>query len=532
MSEKFKLLIDKSIAEEGIDIIRYAPNFDVILIDKKERVKIESEISNAHGIIVRSGIKVTDKLLTNAKSLRIVGRAGGGYDNIDVNACSSRGIAVLIATGANTNGVIELTIGLMLSLIRDIPKADNSMKQGKWAKKSFMGTELKGKKVGLIGLGRIGLQVAKICNYLGMDVFALVRNKNKRRKLSFKLNLVENLEELLPLVDILTIHAPLNAETKGMIGEKELALMKPSAFLINTARGGIVDEKALQVVLREKKLQGAAIDVYSKEPATTQEFPFIKYDNCITLPHLGGNTLESQVRVSKIICKNVMEALENEIFIDTVNLPFSIPREQARTYRPFIKLAKALGIIAGQYYNQHIKAIKIYHHTRKLLDLKPILMTLYKFILNEKNSAVSFINIEDFIKENKIHTEIHHDHDHSVDNSLKLEIIHEDDSLLSVKGTFVAKLPKILEIQNIHIEIVPSGKMVLIKSKNIPGIIGKIGTLLGDNGINITELHMGRTKVEEKSMGALVMDQILSQEVREKLTSIKGVISVHPINFG
>jgi len=258
---KFKVVIGEPVGQSGIDFLKYNPHFEVVALQRGEDKKLKKELADADVLIVRSGIPVDADLLDIGQNLKIVGRAGAGIDHIDVDACSERGIVVMRVLGGNSNGVVELTIGTMISLIRNIPKADKLMKEGVWAKGKLKGTELKGKTIGLIGLGRIGGKVAVICEAIGMQVMALVRNKNKKRKYPFHGKFVDNLDELLPHVDFLSLHLPLNEHTKGMIGKEEIEKMKPSAYIINTARGAIIDEDALYEALKEGKIKGASVDV-------------------------------------------------------------------------------------------------------------------------------------------------------------------------------------------------------------------------------------------------------------------------------
>ncbi|MCP4762672.1 MAG: phosphoglycerate dehydrogenase [archaeon] len=527
---KKKVIIAEAMAEDGINLIRYNKNFEVVVLKKSEKDKLLKEITNAHAIIVRSGVKITEELLKVANNLKIVGRAGAGYDNIDVKACSQKGIAVMIAPAGNTNGVVEITIGLLFALIRHIPKADQTMKNGIWAKKNLKGSELKDKTIGLVGLGKIGSRVAEICNSLGMNVIALVNDKTKKRNLSFHPNFVDSLEELLPNVDFLSLHVPLNQKTRNLIGKKELDQMKPSAYIINTARGAVIDEKALYNMLKEEKIAGAAIDVYSEEPAPKEKFPFVELENVIVTPHLGASTKESQSNVSRIICENIIEALEHNIFIDAVNLPFSISAEQSNEYRPHIILAKRLGQLIGQYIYTPITDITI-KFRNNIAERKPILMTLYTEIFKEKNKGVSLVNIEDFLKDNKIKLISENDNDLTHDNSIKVDITCEDGYIFSIRGLFIAGVPKIEEIQNIHLEVVLAGRMLIIRNLNVPGVIGKLGSLLGFRKINIAEMHLGRSEAGGETKGAIIIDNEVPLEVINELKNIKNVIDVKQIYF-
>ncbi|MHA1870896.1 MAG: phosphoglycerate dehydrogenase [Promethearchaeota archaeon] len=528
-NSKFKVIIAESMAEDGPNLLRYSPNFDIIILDKKERDKLEREIANADAIVVRSGVKVDENLILKAKKLKIVGRAGAGYDNIDVATCSKKGIVVMIAPAGNTNGVVELTISLMLSLFRNIIKADKTMKEGIWAKKQLIGRELKGKTLGLIGLGKIGRRVAEISKFLGMNILALVANKHKKRNLNFEIELVDSLEEMLPNVDILSIHVPLNENTRNMIGEKELKRMKKSAFIINTSRGAIIDEEALYNALKDGVIAGAAIDVYSKEPANPEQFPFISLENVIALPHLGASTFESQANVSRIICNNIMIGLEENIYIDAVNLPFSIPAQEAKIYAPYIKLSKRLGKFVGQYCKDEVSEINIFYRQSAKLELAPIIVSCATEILKEKDPNVSIINVTKIIENKGIKLNVALEEDPTYNDVLKLNVKDKSGNEIVIKATLVADIPKLIEIQGIKLEVVLAGKMILIRNLNVPGVIGKIGSLLGGKKINISEMHLGRSEVGGETKGIIMIDEPVSDAILEEIKSLENVVDVRQI---
>lgn len=522
-------------AEDGINLLRFNPKFEVVVLDKSEKDKLKREIANAHAIVVRSGVKVTQELLTSASLLKVVGRAGAGYDNIDVKSCSKKGIAVMIAPTGNTNGVVELAIGLMFTLVRHISKADRTMKEGVWAKKKLKGTELKGKTIGMVGLGKIGGRVAEICSALGMHVLALVKNKQKKRDIQFHGEFIDSLDDLLPKVDFLSLHVPLNDQTRGMIKKEHLLKLKPGAYIINTARGAIIDEKALFEVLKAGKIKGAAIDVYSEEPASKEKFPFVELDNVVAIPHLGASTKESQANVSRIICENIIEALDNNIFIDAVNLPFSISANLAQNYRSFIILAKRMGEFIGQYIYTPITDINVkcrISAAQKIPDYFPILMTLCSEIFGAKNPSVSIVNVQNFLEEKNIKLNSCEDQDLTYDNSLKVEIKCSDGYKFEMKGSFLAGVPIMIEIQKISLNVVLAGRMLIIRNLNVPGVIGEIGTLLGKRSINIEEMRLGRSEIDGgETKGAIILDNDVPKEVIEELKSLEKVVDVKLIKF-
>jgi D-3-phosphoglycerate dehydrogenase len=528
----FKVVIAESMAQDGILLLKYNPKFDVVVLDKNEKDKLKTELEDADALIVRSGVKCTAETLTWAKKIKIVGRAGAGYDNIDVKACSNQGIVVMNTPGGNSNGVVELTIGLMLALIRHIPKADSTMKQGEWAKNKLEGTELRGKTIGLVGLGRIGAQVGAICEAMGMKVIALVQNKNKKRSVPFNGQFVDDLNDLLPNVDFLSLHTPLNDKTRGMIGKEQLAAMKPGAFLINTARGAITDETALFEALKEKKIAGAAIDVYSEEPTSKDKISFIALDNVIALPHLGASTFESQANVSKVICENIIEALTNNVYLDAVNLPFAISVDDAAKYRPYIALAKRLGSFVGQWANRAVKEIKVTYRFTQMVDITPLSLTIAAEILKNSSPEVSLINIKDALQNKKINLVLVQSKKLQYDDSIKIVVDYQDGTQFEIRGVIIAgQVPKVVDIMNCQIEMVPAGHVLVYENKNVPGVVGAVGTLLGQEHVNISDIHLSQAAPGENVIACIMVDQLVSQSVLEKVKNINNVLDAKSMNF-
>lgn len=302
-----KILVGDKISEEAIEKLKKEHEVTFSELSPEELV---GEIEKYDALVVRSRTKVTKEIVENGKNLKVIGRAGVGVDNIDVGEATKRKIIVVNAPASSTVAVAELTLAHMLSLARSITKADKSMKEGKWEKKSLMGIELNGKTLGLIGLGRIGSEVAKRARAFGMKCLTYDPYLTKEKRQEFGVELV-GIDTLLREADFITIHAALTKETKGLVGAKELAKMKPSAFLINCARGGIVDEKALYNVLKDKKIAGCALDVFEKEPLE-KENPLLKLDNIVFTPHIGANTKEAQIRAGITVAEQVLKALRSE----------------------------------------------------------------------------------------------------------------------------------------------------------------------------------------------------------------------------
>ncbi len=319
MSKQFKCLVADSCSAEGLKIF---DNYDSISYDvktKHTKEELLAMVSEYDAMIVRSATKVDADVFKAATNLKVVARAGAGYDNIDVNVANEKGVAVLITPAGNTNAVVELSIGMMLAWARNIPKADKSMKEGKWIKKQLKGTELKDKTLGVLGIGRIGTGVAKICQVMGMETIAYDKFVSQEFANQIGVKLYGDLNEFLAKVDYLSLHVPENDSTRGMIGKEQFEIMKDTAVIVNCARGGVINEKELYSALVDNKIAGACIDVYSKEPASKEDFPYVELENVVVSPHLGASSAEAQVNVAKLAAEQIAQLLLNGKYIDCVN---------------------------------------------------------------------------------------------------------------------------------------------------------------------------------------------------------------------
>src|SRR6056297_2982175 len=321
--KKFNVLISDNIAQEGIDLLKDA-GIEVTINTNLSHEELKSEIPKYDGIIVRSGTKMTADVISVAENLKVIARAGAGYNNIDVGACSERGIVVMITPTGNTIAVVELTMGLMLTWARNISQANSCLKENKWEKSKYKGTELFQKTLGIVGLGRIGQGVAKRAQAFNMNVVAYDKFVPKSRAKELNVKLYDNLNDMLKEVDYLTLHVPLNESTRNLIDKEQFELMRPGAVIINAARGGVINEKVLYTALKKEKIGGACIDVYSEEPAKKEKFPFIDLENVVTTPHLGASSKEAQINVATLAADHVIKGLKSNIFIDSVNLPFKL----------------------------------------------------------------------------------------------------------------------------------------------------------------------------------------------------------------
>jgi D-3-phosphoglycerate dehydrogenase / 2-oxoglutarate reductase len=319
MVEQYKCLVADSCSAEGLKTFEKYPNISFDVKTKHTKEELIAMMSEYDAMIVRSATKADADVIAAGTKLKVIARAGAGYNNIDVEAANKKGVAVLITPTGNTNAVIELSLGLMLAWARHIPQADKSMKEGSWDKKKLKGTELKGKTLGVLGIGRIGGGVAKICQAFGMETIAYDKFVTQEYADSLGVTLLEDLNEFLAKVDYLSLHVPVTDSTRGMIGKEQFEIMKESAVIVNCARGAVVNEKELYTALIEKKIAGACIDVYSSEPASKNDFPFVELDNVVVCPHLGASSAEAQVNVAALAADQIGQLLNKGKYIDCVN---------------------------------------------------------------------------------------------------------------------------------------------------------------------------------------------------------------------
>jgi len=525
-----KVLITDKLAPEGIEILK-KEGFEVIVKSPDSVQELYELIKDVEGIIIRSQTKLTSDVIEKAQNLKVIGRAGVGLDNVDIESASRKGIIVMNAPGGNTISTCEHTWALILSLKRNIPQAHESIVNGEWKRSKFMGKEVYGKILGIIGLGRIGREVAKRAISFGMKVIAYdpFISEEIARKSDVKL---VSLEELLKESDIITIHTPLTEETRHLISYKEFSMMKKGTKIVNCARGGIIDEEALYKALEEGKISGAALDVYEKEPP--EDNPLFKFkDRCIFTPHLGASTQEAQVNVAIEISKCVADALKNKGIKNAVNFP-CVDLELLKVLKPYIELGEKMGLLASQLVNWRVKRIKIgFWGEVSGFDSQPILLSILKGFLEpiiEEN--VNYVNAYQLVKERAITVKTSKSaEDEEFANALTLVLEEDKEQLLIVGTVFTQKRPRIVKINNFYVEIIPQGWLLFISNKDKPGIIGGIGTVLGKNNINIAGMTFGRKEPGGEALTILNVDGFVPREVMEEIKTLPHIIDVKLIKL-
>jgi len=514
-----KVLATDSTSEEGVACIRTCAQLDVKTVKPEELINV---IGEYEGLIVRSASKVDAKVIAAGKKLMVIGRAGVGIDNIDVEAATQRGIIVVYSPTGNTISATEHTLGLMLSLARNIPQANVSLKSGKWDRNKFMGIELRGKTLGVIGLGNIGKEVARRAMAFEMKIIAFDPFITAELASQFHIDMV-TLEELCKQSDFITLHTPLNANTKGILGEKEIALMKPSVRIINCARGGLIDEDLLAKAVAEKKIAGAAVDVYVKEPTT--ESQLFKYDNIIVTPHLGASTAEAQVIAARDVAEQIVDVINGKSPRYAINMPF-VPAETLAVVGPFIKTATYTGSLVAQLVEGQIKSIRIKYEGEiancdtailKASILGGILENVSEERINLVNANVVAARRGINVVEEKIAVCENY-------TSLVSLIATTTKGTTTVAATVLRGDTHIVHVNDYWIDIVPIGGYFLFSDHlDRPGIIGTVGNITGSANININSMHVGRLKPRGQALMILALDEPLPEDVLKKIKAVPDI---------
>jgi D-3-phosphoglycerate dehydrogenase len=524
-----KVLVSDPIAPKGIEILKKAGLFvDVKTGMKPEELK--AVIGDYHGLIIRSATKVTADVIEAATSLKVIGRAGSGLDNVDKGAATKKGIVVMNTPGGNTMTTAEHTIALMFSMARLIPQASASMKQGAWEKKKFEGVELFNKTLGIVGLGNIGSQVAKKAQGLEMNVIAYDPFLSEERAKEMGIERA-SLEEIWQRADFITVHTPLTPETKNLINKKTISMMKDGVRIINCARGGIVNEKDLREALESGKVAAAALDVFEKEPP--EDMSLCKLDKVVCTPHLGAATREAQENVAIAVAEQVSDYLVKGIIRHAVNFP-SIPPEQVPLLSPYLKLAEKLGSFSAQVFEYGIQEITVeFRGKASELNSAPIAIAALKgFLTPILEETVNFVNAPFIAKERGIEVKETKSMDSGDYQSLICISLKGKGKESYICGTlFGRKEPRIIRVDDFQVEIVPEGTLLFMFNNDKPGVIGSIGSLLGENKINIARMHFGREEAGGRAISVVSVDSPITSDLLEKIKKLPNILSVRVVEL-
>ncbi|MGC9419183.1 MAG: phosphoglycerate dehydrogenase [Rhodovulum sp.] len=525
-----KVLVSDKLSETAVQIFRdrgievdFQPDLG------KDKDKLLEVIGQYDGLAIRSATKVTEKIIEAATNLKVVGRAGIGVDNVDINAASKKGIIVMNTPFGNSITTAEHAISMMMAVARQIPEANTSTHAGKWEKSRFMGVEVTGKTLGLIGCGNIGSIVADRALGLRMKVLAYDPFLSEERADKLGVQKVE-LDELLPRADFVTLHVPMTEKTANILSAENLAKTKKGVRIVNCARGGLVDEAALAELLKSGHVAGAAFDVFAEEPA--KENPLFNLPNVVVTPHLGASTTEAQENVALQVAEQMSDYLLTGAVTNAINMP-SITAEEAKVMGPWIALAGHLGAFVGQMTDEPIKAINIlYDGVAADMNTAALNASAIAGVLKPANPEINMVSAPVVAKERGIaQSTTTQGKSGTFDGYIKLTVV-TDKRERSIAGTvFSDGKPRFIQIKGINIDAEIGEHMLYTTNKDVPGIIGALGATMGAHGVNIANFTLGRTGVGESAIALLYLDQPIPQLVVDELKKTGLFQSVRPLEF-
>ncbi|OIP44455.1 MAG: phosphoglycerate dehydrogenase [Deltaproteobacteria bacterium CG23_combo_of_CG06-09_8_20_14_all_60_8] len=525
-----KVLISDNLESIGAEILREA-GLEVDINTGLPPEELKKIIAAYDGLVIRSATKVNAEIIALADNLKVVGRAGIGLDNVDVPAASKRGIIVMNAPDGNATTAAEHAISMMMALTRNIPQATASMKAGKWEKKKFMGREVNGKVLGIVGIGRIGSIVADRAMGLKMKVIAYDPHMPKEMVAKLGIELVD-MPELCARADYISVHVPFTKETKNFISTEQFAAMKKDAMFIDCARGGVVDEAALYVALTTGEIAGAGLDVFAVEP-TTKDTPLLSLDNFICTPHLGASTTEAQENVAVAIAKQMAEYLLHGTVINAVNVP-SVSAEVLSKVGPYITLAEMLGSFHMQIAKGGVREVNIeFNGDLAELPTSPITVAFLKGLFTPiLKDAVNFVNAPLIAKERGIRVvESKTSQVDDFTNLLSIRVKTTEGENVLAGTVFGRHEPRLVRLNAFRLEASPVGPMLFVYNQDVPGVIGNLGVTLGKAGVNISRMTVGREPDQQRNIILLNTDTLISRELLTKVLELDEIDAAMALEF-
>ncbi len=523
-----KVLVSDALAPQGLEILRGALDLEVVDAPGISPGDLLKQIRDVDGLVIRSGTKVTREVIDAAERLSVVGRAGIGVDNVDLAAATARGIVVMNTPGGNTITTAEHAVALLVALARHIPQATASMKAGQWEKKRFVGLELFNRTLGVLGLGRIGQIVASRARGLGMKVIAYDPFLGEDAAARLEVELA-SIDEVIARADAITVHVPRTRDTIGLLGREAFARAKPGVLIINAARGGIVDEEALLEALDSGRVGGAALDVFQEEPVAP-DHPLVAHERVICTPHLGASTEQAQLNVAVAVAEQVRDYLTQGVINNAVNVP-SISREMASQIRPYIMLAEKLGRFQGQLCKEAIEQIEIeYSGEAASLDVAPITVAVLKGLLEPVSDQVNMVNASVIAQERGIQV-VESKASRSADFTSAITTRVKGCANRMVEGAiFQGGQPRIVRVDDFMLEAIPEGPTLFILNDDQPGVVGTVGTLLGETGVNISRMQLALNGGQAAML--VNIDSSPPPAVLQKLRELENVISADLLELG
>ena len=522
-----KIVVAEKISEAAMRLLHEEPTWKVLTPEEFAKSQDDS-LKDADALIVRSAVQANKELIEKAPALRIIGRAGVGVDNVDQEFATRRGIVVMNTPGANAVAVAELTIGLMLSLARFIPRAAETMRAGKWEKKSLQGSELSGKTLGIVGLGRIGIEVA--CRAKGMSMNVVAYDPYVSPKLARDLDVtLADLDALYTSADYVSLHLGLSEQTVRMINEESLEKMKPGVRIINCARGELIDDAALEAALKSGHVAGAALDVFTKEPP--KDNPLLTLPNVIGTPHIAGSTGEAQEAVGIQVVRQLREYLKNAVVQNAVNVP-SLTDAEYRQLSPYMHLAERLGRLAAQLTTGNLEAISV-DYLGTVTDLKTALLrsSVAKGVLQSTSAdLINVVNAVSQAEQRGLRLEESRSAEGNGMPGIRVTLKTSKEPV-TVRGTVVhGSSAHVVEIEDIEVESPLEGNLVILRNRDVPGVIGIVGTLLGEAGVNIARFVLGRAK-QGYAIAVIQIDSPVTEVILQKLRALPSIMDARTVSF-
>jgi len=529
----FQILVADKIAETGVEFLKKQEGIEVIEAYGSSKDAVLKLVSKVSAIIVRSETKIDADVIAAAPMLKVVGRAGVGVDNIDLDAATERGIVVVNTPGGNTIATAELTFSHLLCTSRPLAQADRSMKEGKWDRKTLKGVELKDKTIAILGLGRIGAEVASRAQAFAMNVIAYDPYLNEARAKALNVTKVE-LEEVWSQADYITVHMPLTDKTRNMVDKAAFAKMKDGVRLVNCARGGLINEADLLEAIESGKVAAAGLDVYEEEPLS-KDHPFRSNSKIVLSPHLGASTEEAQYNVGVEIAETVHRILTTGTISNAVNMP-SVDAHTLKQLRPYFRLGQILGTTVQQLTPDTIGKIQITYFGRLVdLDANPLTRAIQKgYLLNISGDEINDVNAGLHMKRLGIEGQVtKSSSDTPYSELIQIIATLEDGSQVSVEGTVMGKNldPRIVSINGRDLEVTPRSVLLLVENKDMPGMVGMLGTILGKHGVNIANMTLNRKEAGQNALVIFELDQFPSKEAVDEITASDRILSLKLIDL-
>ncbi len=528
----FKVAVCDNISEKGIELLKAEKEISVELKTNIDKEKLPSQLEDVDAIITRSATTINKEFLSYCKKLKVIGRAGVGVDNIDLDEASKKGIVVLNMPTGNTIAATEHTMAYMLNCLRFMPNANYELKYRHiWDRKKWMGIELNGKTIGIIGMGRIGSRVATRAMSFGANIVVYDPYIKREKATNIGAKIVDTLDELLESSDIITIHTPKTEETYNMIDKQEINKMKSGVILINCARGGLYNEQALYDGLKSGKIRALGIDVFENEPQPNH--PLQEFDNVFVTPHLGANTYESQIKVAQGIARSVIDALKGRGYENAVNI--AMPEEEISDIgKQFLGLAERMGSFLSQYVRSFINKITIYSHGEiENYNNSLALFASVGVLKNMVDEHINYINAPYIAKERGLSIESKiYKNKTEFKNYMAIIAEYDNNKSIEIGGTvFEPNKARIVYMDGFDMEIELTGNIIVFRNIDKPGVIGMVGAILGKHNINIADFRLGRKDVLDEALSFIKTDEKVSDEILKEILSINGAISASKVKL-